>query len=150
MKTGLILLSASFVCILAACQAANPTIDAPLNSEFSLAPDQSATIRRTDLTITFNAVLNDDRCPRQIECAANGPVTVSLWLQEDNGTLSGISLQTFTDQEGRAPESQFEGIENSVETGDYVIRLVGVLPYPQNLSGIKPSDYQVTLIVTQK
>lgn len=150
MTTKHILLSVCLLYVLTACQAANPTIEAPLNSEFSLARDQSATIKSTRLTITFNSVLSDNRCPRQIECAVNGPVTVSLFVEEEGGTPAGITLQTLTDPDGRAPEGEFEGIENSAERGDYVIRVLGVLPYPQNLSGIKPSDYQVTLIVTEK
>jgi hypothetical protein len=94
--------------------------------------------------------LSDERCPSEIECAASGPVTVSLSVQQDGETPSMFSLQTFTDQDGRAPSGSFEGIEDRIEIGDYLIQVVGVLPYPQNLSGIKPSDYQATFMVTEK
>ena len=136
--------------MLTACEAADPTIDTRVNNEFTLARDQSARIRGTDLTVTFSSVLSDDRCPIEIECAASGPVTVSLSIQRAGEIPSNVTLETFTDQEGRAPGSQFEGIENFAEIGDHVIWLVGVVPYPRNLSGIKASDYQVTLLVTPK
>jgi hypothetical protein len=149
MMKKLVLLSVALACMLAACQAANPTIDTRVNNEFTLARDQSARIRGTDLTITFSSVLSDDRCPIEIECAASGPVTVSLSIQRAGEVPSTVTLETFTDQEGRAPGSQFEGIANSADLGEHTIWLVGVVPYPRNLSGIKASDYQATLVVIQ-
>ena len=138
--------------MLAACQpgTSSPVEIATLNNEFTLATDQSVPVKKTDLTITFNGVLSDERCPSEIECAASGPVTVSLSVQQDGNAPAMVSLQTFTDQEGRAPSSSFEGIEDRIEIGDYLIQVVGVLPYPQNLSGIKVSDYEATFLVTEK
>ena len=150
MKTILLLACLSAVCILAACQNSSPLIDTNVNREFSLTPGQSASVRRADLTITFNYVLSDDRCPIEIECAASGPVTVSLTVQQGDAVPFGLALETLTDQEGRSPGSPMEGIRNEAEVGDYVIRLLGVLPYPRNLSGIKASDYQATFIVTPR
>jgi hypothetical protein len=151
MKTTLISIFLSTLWMLVACQpATSPVVTAILNNEFTLATGQSVSVKKTDLTVTFNAVLSDERCPREIECAASGPVTVSLSVQQDGDVPATISLQTFTDQEGRTPGGSFEGIEDRVEIGDYLIQVVGILPYPQNLSGIKPSDYQATFMVTQK
>lgn len=152
MKTKLISVILSMLWILAACRSATslPPVTATLNNEFTLGTGQSVSVKKTDLTITFNAVLSDERCPREIECAASGPVTVSLSVQQDGDVPATFSLQTFTDQEGRAPSGSFETIEDRVEIGDYLIQVVGVLPYPQNLSGIKPSDYQATFMVIQK
>jgi hypothetical protein len=151
MKTKLISISLSMFWILAACQPGTslPLVVATLDNEFTLGTGQSVSVKKTDLTITFNAVLSDERCPSEIECAASGPVTVSLSVQQDGDTPVMVSLQTFTDQEGRAPNGSFEGIEDRIKIGDYLIQVVGVLPYPQNLSGIKVSDYQATFMVTQ-
>lgn len=138
--------------ILAACQPATvlPPVTATLNNEFTLETGQSVSVKKTDFTITFNAVLSDERCPSEIECMASGPVTVSISVQEDGETPTMVTLQTFTDNDGRAPIGPFEGIEDRIEIGDYVIQVVGVLPYPQKLSGIKVSDYQATFMVTPK
>lgn len=147
MKAILLVTSVCFACILSACQAGNATVNTAPNREFSLAPGQSATVRGTDLTITFNYVLSDDRCPIEVECAASGPVTVSLTVQQGDIVPSGLALETLTDQEGRSPGVPFEGIQDSVEAGDYIIRLLGVRPHPRNLSGIKSSDYEATFVV---
>lgn len=150
MKIASIFASLCIACTLAACQSAPSRIEATRNSEFSLTSGQSASIRGTDLTITFHYVLSDDRCPSELECADSGPVTISLSVQRGDAVPSGITLETFTDQEGRSPGVPFEGIQDSVEAGDYIIRVLGVVPYPRNLSGIKASDYQATLTVTPK
>lgn len=149
-KRGLACLS--LICVLAvACQAANPTIEAPLNTEFTLARDQSARIKTTDLTVTFSSVLSDDRCPVEVECAASGPVTVSLAIHRAGEDLPvNVTMETFTDQEGRAPAQDLDGAEPSADIGEYVIHVVSVLPYPRNLSGIKASDYQATFVVIPK
>jgi hypothetical protein len=149
MKTKFSLSFLYIVLLLAACQTASPT-PAMMNTEFTLSAGQSTTITRTGLTITFHSVLSDERCPIEIECAVSGPVMISLSIQQDGDTAATVSLETFTDQEGRAPSGSFEGIEDRIEIGDYLIQVVGVLPYPRNLSGIKPSDYQATFIVTEK
>ena len=150
MKATFFFVSVSIACILSGCQTASPLIEATRNNEFSLDSGQSARIRGTDLTITFHYVLSDDRCPSELECVANGPVSLSLSVHRGVAVPSGITMQTFTDLEGRAPGSLFQGIQDTVEVGDYVIRLLGVLPYPRNLSGIKASDYQATFVVTPR
>jgi len=140
-------------CILAGCRTAAPLplLTITVGNEFTLAPGQSAAVTGTDLTITFNSIVGDDRCPSEVECAVSGSVTVSLSVQQGDDPASEVTLQTFTDQEGRAPEREFEGMTDRVGVDDYLIRVVRVLPYPQNISKeIKDSDYQVTLLVTEK
>ena len=123
----------------------------PLDADITLAPGQSTTVTGTDLTITFHSVVSDERCPSQVECAASGPVTVSLSVQQGDGTPNDFTLQTFTDQNGRAPNVQFEGVTNRAELGEYVIQIAGVTPYPTDPSTkIDPSQYRVGLTVLRK
>lgn len=141
------------VIILTACQTTVPTspLLATKGAEITLAPDQTVSIVDTDLTIRFIDVANDQRCPSDIECSESGPVSVSLSVQVVDGEASEINLQTFTDYEGRAPSMQFEGIENSMVYEGYVIRLIGVSPYPSNLENpINDSEYRVTLVVSRE
>jgi hypothetical protein len=153
MKTQLIISSLLIICVLAACQSEKPlpSITVTTNNEFTLAPAQSAIITNTDLTITFNSVLSDDRCPSEVECAVSGPVAVSLLVSQGNENGMELKLQTFTDQNGRAPGREFEGIEDRADLGDYLLQITGVTPYPKNLTTrIKPSEYQVILVVVPK
>jgi hypothetical protein len=138
--------------ILTACQMHIPQpIPPPLDAEFTLEAGQSATITDTDLTIVFNSVLKDERCPSELECAASGPVTVSLAAKYGDGTVTNLTLQTFTDYNGRTPEGPFEGIEDRVELGDYLVSIKGVLPYPvESFNEIKDAQYQATFVVNER
>jgi hypothetical protein len=122
-----------------------------VNTEITLAPDQSTTVAGTDLTVTFHAVVGDERCPSEMECVTSGPVSVSLSIQQGNGTPTDFTLQTFTDQDGRSPNVQFEGVTNRAEVGEYLIQIASVTPYPTNATAkIEPSAYRVGLLVSNK
>ena len=153
MKTRAILLAIYLACLFTACQTATPeaSTTATLGEEFSLAPGESAAVTGTELVLTFHDILSDERCPSAVECADSGPVTVSLSVQQGNGTPTDFTLQTFTDQDGRSPNVQFEGVTNQADLGDYLIRIASVTPYPKDLSPeIQPSEYRVALLVSRK
>ena len=153
MKAQSVFLFLFAICILTACQTATPSAPGPagLNTEVTLAPGQSTAVTGTDLTITFHSVVNDERCPSEIECAASGPVTVSLSIQQGDGDPTDFTLQTFTDLNGRSPNVQFEGVTNRAEVGDYAIQIARVIPYPQNLNTeINASEYRIALLVSNK
>lgn len=136
---------------LAACQSTPDSIQAELNTEFILAPGQSANISATGLTLRLIGVTGDDRCPSGVECAMSGPVTVQISVEADSFSPAEIILQTFTGKDGRAPGGQFEGIQDRIEVGGFEIRLAAVLPYPQGFgASIKERDYRVSFVVTEK
>jgi hypothetical protein len=141
------------VLLLTACQTATPLppVTGTEGGEFSLAADQTATITNTDLTIRLIGVAGDERCPSEIECAMSGPVSLSLSVQQGQADPAAINLQTFTDNTGRTPDMQFEGIKDREVVGGYLIRVRSVTPYPSSPSKkIKASEYRVVLIVTQE
>jgi len=145
--------SVAWMVLLTACKSATPppTICAATVAEFTLAIDQIVTITDTELTIKLISVSNDERCPSEIECAASGPVSVSLSVQVGKTDPTSINLQTLTDNNGRSPEMPFEGIEDRKIFEGYMIRIVGVQPYPRNWSStIKDSEYRVTLVVSKE
>ena len=159
MKNSPLIAFSILVSMLIACRAVtllpiiSPTPLAPVTveKEFTLAEDQTATVTGTGLTIRLIGVAGDQRCPREIECAISGPVSLSLSVQKDNGAQTNIDLQTFTDDTGRAPAGKFEGINSSATFQGYSIQVMGVTPYPTKPSApIKSSDYRVTLTVTQE
>ena len=153
MKTQVVLQLPILIALSAACQIVHPppSITVLLDSEFTLAAKQSAIIADTDLTITFDSVPGDDRWPRKAECAASGPAVISLFVQQGNEPAQELILQTFTEQNGRTPDRQFEGMEDSVAVGSYLIQMTGIVPYPKNRSvQIKQAEYQIILLVSLK
>lgn len=144
------------IILLMACRLVTPTappspVDAAVDAEFTLAPNQVATITGTGLTIKLISVPGDQRCPFELECAVSGPVSVSLSVQMNDGEPVSMNLQTFTGSDGRAPGMEFEGIEDRMAYEGYLIRVAGVLPYPQkSISEVKDADYRVTLVVSEE
>lgn len=143
-----ILLSILF---LAACRTATPApITSIVDAEFTLAPGQIATIENTNLVIHLIGITNDERCPSEIECAISGPVSLSIAVQRSIDTSVEFDLQTFTSNDGRAPDGAFEGIEDRIEYQGYLIQVKSVLPYPAKaFDEIKDSEYRVIFIVSK-
>ena len=154
MKTQFISLLLCLICVLSACQpgstSSSPVIGT-VNTEITLAPGQSAAVTGTDLTITFHSIVSDERCPSEVECAASGPVTISLSVQQGDGEPTDFTLQTFTDQNGRSPNVQFEGVTNRTAVGGYGIQILSITPYPENsTTKIESSAYRISLLVSNQ
>lgn len=150
MKLSIFLFPA--IIMLVACQpmAAAPLI-AEQNVEFVLAPGGSATIKDTGLMVNLISVVSDNRCPSDVECTESGPVQLSLSVQKDNGTAAKLAMQTFTDNDGRSPATEFEGITDRIIYERYLIRVVSVLPYPEDLAtSIQQNDYRVSFVVIKQ
>ena len=138
---------------LTACQSATPLppITTATETEFILGPGQSAAVIDAVFTIRFLGVASDERCPIEIECVASGPVTLTISLQKAPDSPVEITLQTFTDNNGRTPDMQFEGIPDRVEFIGYLIQVKEILPFPvRTFDEIKESDYRVSFLVTEK
>ncbi len=140
------------VLLLVACQSATPSpITAATGTEFTLAPDQTATIENTGLSLHLVGIAGDERCPSEIECAMSGPVSLTISVQRDSESPVEYTLQTFTSDNGRAPDVHFEGIQDNIEYEGYIVQVKSVLPYPAKSSDdIQDSEYQVTFVVTEK
>jgi len=135
-----------------ACRSATPSpITGTVDSEFTLAPDQTVTIENTSLSIRLIGITGDERCPSEIECAMSGPVSLSIAVQKDSETPVEVAMQTFTSNDGRAPDGPFEGIVDRIEYEGYIIQVKSVLPYPaKSFNEIKDSEYRVSFLMIEK
>jgi hypothetical protein len=123
-------------CLLAvtACdeQVTGPT--SPLSSEFTLAPGETTAIERASLSIRFNQITGDNRCPADALCVLGGSADVSV---------TAMSARSTSDYVLRTGDMQ------PVQHDDFTISLVQVSPYPFSAQTIAPQDYRVTLTVTR-
>lgn len=77
--------------------------------------------------ITVLSVIEDSRCPTDVQCIQAGSVRVSAKVESG----SGIATQTFT-------------LNQPITTESEVITLVSVLPEKKSTITIKPTDYKFT------
>lgn len=116
------------------CASASGPSEVPLGEPFELAPGDSAAVE--GLTVSFQAVTQDSRCPIDVVCVWQGDASVLLSLEAAAEPAATRELHT--------------GIEpRETSFASYVVRLVSVAPAPRSSAKIEPEDYRVTLLVTR-
>jgi hypothetical protein len=117
---------------------------AVLNQPFTLLVGQSATLDGTGLSITFERVERDGRCPTAVDCVADGPVVVIVSAEQQ-----GAPTTTFTMNPDPILAS-FEGIApNTYTLVGYEIELTAVNPHPEVPEDIMNMNYEATFVVTK-
>lgn len=120
--------------LLAGCSESPTSPTVPLNSEFVLVVGGAASIDGAAMTIRFNGVTGDSRCPADAVCVQGGDAIVSL---------------TVTSTEGSRNHELHTGDMRPVRHGDITIALVQLVPYPFSSGPIHPGDYRATLKATR-
>ena len=107
---------------------------APVSREVVLAPGQSA--RADGLTVTFDGVSADSRCPIGVQCVWEGDAVVVVTVREPSREAANLELHTS----GRYPR---EGTY-----GRYRVRLVSLAPQPREGEGVPAGEYRATVLVS--
>ena len=110
---------------------ANVTLDQP----FELRVGRSATVAGEGLTVSFEAVPSDSRCPTGVQCVWAGNAVVQVVLSKD-GKAFGAELNTNLEP-------------TSVDYLNYNVALVSLAPYPTSSGSIPQSQYRATFVVTK-
>jgi uncharacterized lipoprotein NlpE involved in copper resistance len=133
---------AALVLALLGCQGqaaqADP-IESGLDQEFVLHGGQEVTIRGADLRLRFTDVLEDSRCPTQVECVWTGQARIAVVAEQGQGAPTTVEFNT-----NPAPGQN----KQTVEVGDYMVELKALDPYPQTPTDAPAlTDYRATLLV---
>jgi hypothetical protein len=128
---------------LVGCQLSQKAVAEPvefsLDKEFSLAGGQEATISGENLRMRFTEVLEDSRCPTQVECVWTGQARIAIVIQ-----LQGRGPTTVEFNTNPAPGQN----EQTAQVGEYTVSLQSLDPYPQSTDeSIALEEYRATLEV---
>ncbi len=131
----LAVLALLLIALLSACSE-SPTEPAgpSLGQPFSLGVGESATIGGQQITIRFEQLVSDGRCPMDALCVWPGEAVVALSFELRNRPAA-FQLSTLL-----TPGTTISG---------YRIALRAVSPFPRSNVRIDPGDYRVELLVTQ-
>jgi hypothetical protein len=110
--------------------------EVPLGQSFELRPGTSATLQG-GLTVAFETVRSDSRCPQDVTCVWAGDAIVAVLLSRSGDDQAARELHT-------APN----GSEASYLT--YSIKLVTLTPHPRSDRPIQLNDYVATLTVNAR
>ena len=114
----------------------SPTVEAQLGSIFSLAMGQTARLSSEGLSIQFEAVLEDSRCPVDVQCVWAGNAKVSIQIQQTGQTSQTLILN-----------SNLEPREVAYEA--FLIRYEDLAPQPRSDSQIPRGKYRLSLSVSR-
>lgn len=128
----LLLLLAALGAVLQASSATS----ARLGEEFKLKIGREVRIAGEKLSIRFNAVRDESRCPTGVQCVWEGNAGVVVELSTEKGKVVEATLNTSIKP-------------NQLEHEGYKIKLVGLNPYPKADQRISPKDYEAVLVVTK-
>jgi len=112
--------------VLTGCQQAQEAraddVEFHLNEVFVLAGGQDAVIADEKLRMRFDEVLEDSRCPAQVECFWTGQARIAVDVQPASSTPTRATFNT-----NPAPDQNVQ----TAQVGAYVIELISLDPYPQ-------------------
>jgi len=112
----------------------SPSPSSPVNQTLTLAAGQTSPVADTTLSVRFEGVTQDSRCPGDALCIQQGDATAVVFVI-DGQQPTRVELKTAGDaQTGRV--------------GQYRFTLQGLMPYPfSSLGPIAPADYRATIVV---
>jgi hypothetical protein len=140
MKKALLILFAAI--ILGGAQIANAQVDGPYDKDptttsqsVTLGVNQSKKLFARKLTVKVLAVVEDSRCPKDVNCiqAGNAKVRVSIRKGTDSSKIVDLDLNAG---------------QTSVTFENYKITLSALTPYPATAAPIKRNKYIATLTVS--
>ena len=108
-----------------------------VDQDFELAPGGTATIDGAAVTLTFDKVAEDSRCPTGVQCVWAGNGAVVLTVAPPGESKYSVQLNTTL-------------TPSTATAGTYRISLVGLKPYPKQGSVIPAASYIATLRVDRE
>lgn len=113
-------------------------ITSALGQEFTLTPGDSAMLTGENLTITFEEIIEDSRCPKNVTCIWEGRVSAMLTVEKNGNrgqtvlTAPGLTSGPF-----------------ALKYEEYTLTFQ-VNPYPEAGKTINKGDYKLVLTVARK
>jgi hypothetical protein len=113
-----------------------------LDEAFILAGGQDGLIPSEKLRLRFAEVLEDSRCPTQVECFWTGQARIAIAVHPDGSGSTTVEFNT-----NPAPGETVK----LAEVGRYSIELQSLDPYPQTPGDpIAFDDYRAKLVVRKR
>ena len=125
-----------FALILSSCST-NRVVKGQLKEEFSLRIGQTAYIADENLKIEFVEVIEDSRCPRNVNCIWVGRVVVKVRIVTNASAHELILTQAGLTEEYATEEYQDYELSYQME------------PYPEHGKTISRDQYRLLLLVAK-
>ncbi|MBK8900648.1 MAG: hypothetical protein IPM53_05680 [Anaerolineaceae bacterium] len=119
---------------------AGGTLSIQLDQPFAIPINQPAQLSETGLSLTFQEVLEESRCPSNVQCAEAGQARISIRISQAD--QAPVTLEMNTN-----PPLKLD----VVTYGDFQIQLLALDPYPEEIGQHIPAEaYEATFVVTER
>lgn len=112
------------------CQNSITSVNPEIGKPFKIKLGQTLEFQGTDLSITFEELLEDSRCPEGATCVWAGNGRVSIKLNELQAELN-----TYLDPK-------------TTSLSEYSIELISLSPYPMIDRVIEKEDYMAEMLIS--
>jgi hypothetical protein len=126
-----------------ACQASRKAeaypVEFALGQQFPLSGGQEATIAGENLRVRFTDVLEDSRCPTEVECFWTGQARIAVAVEPAGRAATTVDFNT-----NPAPGQNVQ----TADVDGFTVELKSLEPYPRTPDdGVALEDYTATLVV---
>ena len=125
-----------WVLLILGCAAIQTAVIVEPGVSFTLAPGQSAEVKRAETRITFREVREDSRCPVDVTCVWAGDAKVEVVIAR-TGVADETRILSITPP------------NNEARVGNLRIRFVGLTPVPRQADGNAPRNYLAEFVAEQ-
>jgi hypothetical protein len=132
----ILLLLGSFLTFIACTKNSDQENMPELDQIFQLKISEPVVFVDQEISIIAESVVEDNRCPSNVDCISAGWVTVSFHV-----TIGAIEYFFQLTLDPNKPQ------DAETEVGGYKIRIVTVNPYPTDSNEIDLEDYSFSLVV---
>jgi len=121
---------------LVGCSGNKEAVTVGIGETFTIGVGQSARIAEEDMTVNFNGVIGDSRCPQNVTC---------VW----EGVASSKTIIVYQGKEYTIVLNSPGLTEEAKETFINYTLTYSLNPYPTEGKEIHPKDYRLTMNVTK-
>ncbi|NGP89939.1 hypothetical protein [Fodinibius halophilus] len=128
MKRLVILL---IISVLLNCENTKSPVQPKIGEEFTIEYGQEITIPEEGITLRFNDVLTDSRCPQGVSCIWLGNAEIVIELNDTKANLNTL-LEP-----------------NQVRFSEYKVQFLSLKPYPKHDVELENKDYFAKLLISK-
>jgi hypothetical protein len=147
-KLGLIVVAVLLIpfILLAGCSSNAASVQAVLGKDFTLPVGQTAVFSSENISLKFDSVSNDSRCPTGAQCIRAGEAVCRIIFTRSDNTTASIDLTEL------GLTSVPQQTTWTSRFGDFMRQYLinfTLVPYPEVNKQITPGDYQLQLNITR-
>jgi len=127
------------------CGTGAGTIQASLDQEFTIPIDHTATINKENLSIKFDKVTADSRCPKGAVCIWAGEARCQTYFSINNSSIAPAAVE-LVDQGG-----QIDGYSQTTWSSNTVTYKINFRldPYPEAGKKTSNSEYKLIMLINK-